>query len=102
MEDTYRTKSSWRRLLLIGGFALASTSLPSLVLGSALANAAVLSKPHAAKIKDVVYAQSVPITSLATAGTQPQSYRSRIRGRIALYSGLVRFKSNLTFEQILL
>lgn len=98
MEDIHHNKLSWRKLLLIGGFVLASASLPSLVLGSTPTNAAVLIKPQTAKIKDVVYAQSVPITSLATAGAQPQSYPAGYEAAFAIYSGLIRFKSNLTFE----
>ena len=98
MEEIHPHKLSRRKLLLIGGFALASTALPSLVLGSLPANAAVLTKPQTAKIKDVVYAQSVPITSLATAGTQPQVYPAGYEAAFAIYSGLVRFKSNLAIE----
>ncbi len=51
-----------------------------------------------ATVKDLVYAQSVQITSLTTAGKQPQVYPAGYEAAFAIYSGLVRFTSDLGFE----
>lgn len=98
MENIGNTELSRRQLLLSGGFVLASATLPGVTLGATPANAAISNKIQSSKIKNVVYGQSVQITSLATAGTQPQVYPAGYEAAFAIYSGLIRFKKDLTFE----
>lgn len=76
---------------------MASATLPS-VLGSTPATAAINPKPQAAKLKNLTFAQSVQINSLATMGTQPQVYPAGYEAAFAIYRGLVRFKNNLSIE----
>ncbi|WP_135556514.1 ABC transporter substrate-binding protein [Paenibacillus cymbidii] len=53
----------------------------------------------AATTKDsIVYAQSVAITSLDTAGAQPQGYPSGYEAAFAIYNGLVKFDESLGFQ----
>lgn len=48
--------------------------------------------------KDLVYAQSIAITSLDPAGMQPQGYPSGYEAAFAVHNGLIRFDENLEFE----
>jgi ABC-type transport system substrate-binding protein len=52
----------------------------------------------AASKKDAVYAQSVQVTSLEPSGKQPQGYPAGYEAAFAIFSGLVRFTKDLTFE----
>lgn len=56
-------------------------------------SAAVLQEP-----KELVYAQSIAITSLDPAGMQPQGYPSGYEAAFAIHNGLVRFDENLEFK----
>ncbi len=51
-----------------------------------------------AESKQLVYAQSIPITFLDTAGMQPQGYPSGYEAAFAIYNGLVKFDENLNFK----
>lgn len=97
MNHLEHTELSRRQLLLSGVFVMASATLPS-VLGSTPATAAINPKPQASKIKNLTFAQSVQINSLATMGTQPQVYPAGYEAAFAIYRGLVRFKNNLSIE----
>lgn len=46
----------------------------------------------------IVYAHSVPITFLDTAGSQPQGYPSGYEAAFAIYNGLVKFDEELNFQ----
>ena len=48
--------------------------------------------------QELVFAQSVAITSLDPAGMQPQGYPSGYEAAFAIFNGLVRFDENLEFE----
>jgi glutathione transport system substrate-binding protein len=92
---------SRRQLLLTGGFVVAGAVLASCSSGESSGPAATSSGAVAqrkATVKDVVYAQRVQITSLATAGKQPQVYPAGYEAAFAIYSGLVRFDKDLNFE----
>lgn len=52
----------------------------------------------APKKDSIVFAQSVPITSLETAGMQPQGYPSGYEAAFAIYNGLVKFDEKLNFQ----
>jgi ABC-type transport system substrate-binding protein len=51
-----------------------------------------------AQIDSIVYAHSVPITFLDTAGSQPQGYPSGYEAAFAIYNGLVKFDEDLNFQ----
>lgn len=48
--------------------------------------------------KELVYAQSIAITSLDPAGMQPQGYPSGYEAAFAVHNGLIRFTEDLQFE----
>lgn len=48
--------------------------------------------------ESIVYAHSVPITFLDTAGSQPQGYPSAYEAAFAIYNGLVKFDEDLNFQ----
>jgi ABC-type transport system substrate-binding protein len=97
MDKLENTELSRRQLLYSGAFVMASATLPS-VFGATSSHAAVNPKPRAAKIKNLTFAQSVQINSLATMGTQPTVYPAGYEAAFAIYRGLVRFKNNLAIE----
>jgi len=49
-------------------------------------------------VPDLVYAQSVPISSLEPSGKQPQAYPAGYEAAFAIFSGLVRFTPELEIE----
>ncbi len=92
---------SRRQVLLAGGFGVTGAVLAGCSSGSSSGSASTSSEAGAlqkATIKDVVYAQNVQITSLATGGKQPQVYPAGYEAAFAIYSGLVRFDKDLNFE----
>jgi ABC-type transport system substrate-binding protein len=90
---------SRRQVILSGAFVIAGVTLAGCTTESTPSTSGSKTPSiHGAKIKDVVYAQSVQITSLATAGTQPQVYPAGYEAAFAIYSGLVRFNKDLGFE----
>jgi ABC-type transport system substrate-binding protein len=97
MNKLENSELNRRQLLLSGTFVMASATLPS-VFGATSSHAAINPKPHAAKIKDLTFGQSVQINSLATMGTQPTVYPAGYEAAFAIYRGLVRFKNNLSIE----
>lgn len=97
MDNMENSELSRRQLLLSGAFVMASATLPSL-FGATASSGAINPKPQAAKIKNLTFAQSVQINSLATMGTQPQVYPAGYEAAFAIYRGLVRFKNNLSIE----
>ena len=56
------------------------------------------SSQTAAAPKELVYAQSMAITSLDPAGMQPQGYPSGYEAAFAVHNGLIRFTEDLQFE----
>ncbi|TDF92731.1 ABC transporter substrate-binding protein [Paenibacillus piri] len=50
------------------------------------------------KKDSIIYAQSVAVTSLDTAGMQPQGYPSGYEAAFAIYNGLVKFDDKLEFK----
>jgi len=54
--------------------------------------------PAPAKKASIVYAHSVPITSLETSGMQPQGYPAGYEAAFAIYNGLVKFDEELRFQ----
>lgn len=48
--------------------------------------------------KELVYAQSIAITSLDPAGMQPQGYPSGYEAAFAIFNGLIRFDEDLGFQ----
>lgn len=92
---------SRRQLLLTGGFVMAGAVLAGCSSGKSSGSAGTSSAAGAqqkATTKKVVYAQNVQITSLATAGAQPQVYPAGYEAAFAIYSGLIRFGKDLSFQ----
>ena len=89
-----------RRQLLIGVSATAATAGLSACAGKSPTPAATNSPgvSRTASTKSPVYAQSVQITSLATSGSQPQVYPAGYEAAFAIFSGLLRFAPDLTFQ----
>src|ERR1700754_4937878 len=89
-----------RRQLLIGVSAAAAAAGLSACAGKSptptATNAPKVSKT--ASVKTPVYAQSVQITSLATSGSQPQVYPAGYEAAFAVYSGLLQFGPDLSFQ----
>lgn len=56
-------------------------------------------KGAAQEKNELVYAQSVPITDLDTAGMQPQEYPSGYEAAFAIYNGLVKFDEDMNFVE---
>ncbi|WP_165452542.1 ABC transporter substrate-binding protein [Paenibacillus thalictri] len=54
--------------------------------------------PALPKKDAIVYAQSVPITSLDTGGMQPQGYPAGYEAAFAIFNGLVKFDETLNFK----
>ena len=48
--------------------------------------------------KELVFAQSIAITSLDPAGMQPQGYPSGYEAAFAIFNGLIRFDEDLGFQ----
>ena len=89
-----------RRNFLVGGSAVAALVGLSACAGESSdpgsGNAPRVSTT--ASIKTPVYAQSVQITSLATSGSQPQVYPAGYEAAFAVFSGLLRFGPDLSFQ----
>lgn len=47
--------------------------------------------------ENLIYAQSIAITSLDPAGMQPQGYPAGYEAAFAIHNGLVRFAEDLSF-----
>ena len=89
---------SRRQVILSGAFVFASATLAGCTPQGTPTAASKSPGVQNATVKDVVYAQSVQITSLATAGTQPQVYPAGYEAAFAIHSGLIRFNKDLGFE----
>lgn len=90
-----------RRQLLLGGSAAAALAGLSACAGTSSPTTGSSGKPRVtrtASTRTPVYAQSVQITSLATSGAQPQVYPAGYEAAFAVYSGLVRFGDDLSFQ----
>lgn len=89
-------KNPFKMLTLVVALALTagctSTSAPAPVPANNAAGGTSVKKDS------IVYAQSVAITSLDTAGMQPQGYPSGYEAAFAIYNGLVKFDDKLEFK----
>jgi ABC-type transport system substrate-binding protein len=89
-----------RRQFLLGGSAVAALAGLSACAGESPSTGSS-SGPRVsrtASTKTPVYAQSVQITSLATSGSQPQVYPAGYEAAFAVYSGLLRFGQDMSFQ----
>lgn len=90
-----------RRHLLLGASAAAAAAGLSACAGKSPTSTTASGSPgvrKTASTRTPVYAQSVQVTSLITSGSQPTVYPAGYEAAFALYSGLLRFGPDLSFQ----
>lgn len=97
-----RSMFKWSAVLIVALALIAAgcskTPAPAPAPGASAGDAASPPSPAPAKKESIVYAHSVPISSLETSGMQPQGYPAGYEAAFAVYNGLVKFDEKLNFQ----